>query len=290
MQRRCFMQRDVVHDPERRTDAPVDFFEYIEAHAELPPHVSPLGAAVAVVSSLLERLTRGQAHELIAALPEAVQPLFAHCLEVRESEAGPKRIHAPELLDRVGDRLAIAPSAAELVTVTVFCALQRVLPQEVVANVAHQLPGDLQDLWRAPQPPREPITTDVELRKQVLENIEQSGALPAHVPATAAFSAVMCLLGQRISGGEARHLLLGLPKPLRSIVERCILHEESTLLTFGAEELEAGVADHLHTSLDDAARIVPAVFDAVRRVLTPEEIEHVGCQLPADLREVWMGG
>jgi uncharacterized protein (DUF2267 family) len=277
------MQRDAVHELDR------GMTEYVETHAELPPHVSPLGAAVAVMSSLLERLTRGQAHELVAALPDTVQPLFAHCLEVREGEAGPQHIHAPELLDRVGEQLAIAPAAAELVTITVFRALQRVLPRDVVANVTHQLPGDLQELWRAPQPPSEPITTDVELRKEVLEHIERSGALPAHVPATAAFSAVMCLLGQRISGGEAHNLLLGLPKPLRPIVERCILHKESTILTFGADELEAGVADHLHTTLDDAARIVPAVFEAVRSVLPREEVEHVASQLPADLREVWTG-
>lgn len=270
--------------------APAELLGYIETHAALPAHLSPVAAAVAVTSTLLERLTSGQAHGLIAALPEAVHPLFEHCLAAREDGRPVVHLRCAEFLDRVGDTLQIAPAAAELVTITVFRSLQRLLPPDVIAHVTQQLPRDLQDLWLSPQPPAEPIATDLDLRKAVFEHIERSGALPRNVPASAAFSAVMCLLAQRLSGGESRHLLLGLPHTLRPLVQRCMVHAEESTLTFGADELAAAVADHLHTTNEAAELLIPVVFESVQRALPEEELGHVASQLPVDLRELWSRG
>lgn len=281
----------VPHDQERAsaTDAPAELLGYIETHADLPPHVSPAAAAVTVTAALVDRLTSGQAHGFVVALPSTVQPLFEHCLGVREAGKAVDHIRRPEFLDRVGDILNIAPAAAELVAITVFRALQRLLPPDVTAHVTQQLPRDLQDLWLSPQPPNKPIASDLEVREQVLDAIERSGVLPRNVPASAAFSAVMCLLAQRVSGGEARNLLLGLPHTLRPLVQRCMLHAEDSILTFGVDELTAAVAEHLHTTLEDAARLIPVVFESVRRALPEEELSHVASQLPDDLRALWSG-
>jgi uncharacterized protein (DUF2267 family) len=68
-----------------------------------------------------------------------------------------------------------------------------------------------------------------------------------------------------------------------------MLHEEASILRFSVDELTAAVADHLHTTLDHAARIIPVVFESVRRVLPGEERAHVASQLPSDIRQVWGG-
>jgi uncharacterized protein (DUF2267 family) len=246
-------------------------------------------AAIHTVAALADRLTPGQAHVLVASLPSDLRALFETVGRERE---GRRIDHARlvELVDRVAGELAIAPASAELLIAAVFRALERFLPREVAEHVGDQLPADLRAAWRAPEPDASTseIASDLDLTRQLVADVERSGSLPVRVTAREAFASVLCIFAQRLSGGETRELLLGLPRALRPLVERCMLERREEPTRFGVDELVAGVAQDLGTDLEVAERIVAAVFAAVTRVLPREELEHVASQLPEDLRTLWL--
>jgi len=264
------------------------FLAAIDDDAALPGFVHPNDAAVASTCALLDRLTPGQAHILLSSLPSEVRHLLEGASVGREGRLTLFGGRA-DLLDRVGNELGVAPASAELIVSAVFRAVQQLLPPDVTEHVAQQLPHDLRHLWLSPAPAGgEDITGDLDLLRQVLDDIERSGALPLRVSARDAFSSVMCLFEQRLSGGEARDLLLGLPRTLRPFVERCMLERREEPTTFDLDELTANVGQDLGVELPRAASIIAAVIAAVTRALPREEIDRVASQLPRDIRDVWL--
>ncbi len=264
------------------------FLAAIEDDAVLPPFVRANDAAVVTTRALLDRLTPGQAHVLLTSLPSDVRALLEPASLGREGRPTLVGSRA-ELLDRVGNDLGVAPASAEVIASAVFRALQQLLPADVTAHAAQQLPHDLRHLWLSPAPGApEDITGDLDMLRQVLDDLERSGALPVRLSPREAFSSVMCLFEQRLSGGEARDLLLGLPRTLRPFVERCMLERREEPTMFGADELAANVAQDLGVELAEAEAIVAAVIAAVTRALPREEIDHIASQLPRDLRGIWL--
>ena len=118
-------------------------------------------------------------------------------------------------------------------------------------------------------------------------DLTRRAKLPPHVTPDAAFAAVMCCFARRLSGGETRHLVLGLPASLRALIERCSVHREQPAI-FGRDELVRAISDHLIiTDPDDTERILLEVLRSAKRVLPQETIAEIGSQLPSDLRELW---
>lgn len=89
----------------------------------------------------------------------------------------------------------------------------------------------------------------------------------AGVTSEDAFSAVMCAFSERLSRGQAREVFLGLPEPLRPLVERCMLHRAEPGFVFGREELLRRTGDHLHLDAPRAEAIAHAVLAGLKRVL-----------------------
>lgn len=266
------------------------FFVVVAEEAALPPYLKPEDAAVVTMRAVLDRLTPGQAHALVAALPPNLRAIFDGVAHERE---GRRTAHGGlvELVDRIADDLGVAPVSAELIASAVLRALHDVLPPKVVEHVAQQLPTDLRAAWLAPfraSQAEEEITGDLDLMRRMLEDIERTCSLPLRVTAREAFSSVMCIFAQRLSGGETKELLLGLPRTIRPLVERCMIERSEEPLAFGVDELIASVAQDLGTDLDNAEAIVDAVVAAVTRALPQEEIDHVASQLPSDLRALWL--
>jgi uncharacterized protein (DUF2267 family)/quercetin dioxygenase-like cupin family protein len=264
------------------------FVHHVEAHASLPRHIPAAEAISAVMCTLTERLTAGEAHELLEALPRSVRPLFARCNGHRGRRPVAKLDRA-EFLDRVARHLAVTPAHAELVCAAVFEAVSAELPPKLADDVAHQLPRDLQDLWLSPQPDAlaSPVLTQDDAR-EVLEEINTRIELPAGASPADAFTAVMCALCDRLSGGEARDVLLGLPASVRPLVEQCVVHRGETAAVFDRRQLLRRIGSHLGIDDDHAADLARAVFGAVKRVLPEKEVHDVTSQLPADLVELWL--
>jgi uncharacterized protein (DUF2267 family) len=107
------------------------------------------------------------------------------------------------------------------------------------------------------------------------------------VTAADAFTAVMCVFSRRLSGGEARDLLLSRPQSLRRLVDRCMVHRPEPCDVFDRDELLREVARHLHVDAARAAALVRATFAGVKRPIPTKAVHDVSSQLPMDLRELW---
>lgn len=257
--------------------------------ARLPPDVSVEDAAGAVMGTLAERLTAGEAMKLLDAMPPSLRVMVEPFVQDREGKPTTKLGRAA-FLARVGDRLGVIPAHAEIICESVFQAVRRELPQEIVAHVARGLPRGVAQLWLAVAPvePMAEATLPAEdARRLVVEEIESAVELPRGVHGEDAFSAVMCALSERLSGGEARDLLLGLPHSLRPFVDSCIMHRPEAGRVFGCNELLRRVEDHLHVDASRAEATVHAGLSEVKRVLPEKAVLDVASQLPADLLELW---
>jgi uncharacterized protein (DUF2267 family) len=117
--------------------------------------------------------------------------------------------------------------------------------------------------------------------------VEEEVALPANVTGVDAVSAVVCVLGQRLSGGEAADLVQGLPRSVRDRLLPCPRHRRERPDRFGREGLIERVAAHLKVTAFEGEGITRAVFEVVRRALPGHEVRDVASQLPGDLRALW---
>lgn len=262
--------------------------------ARLPPDLVPEDAIAAVMCALVDRLTAGETHYLFEALPASTRSLFATCVRHRTGQPTMK-LDRVDFLERVAEHLGVTPAHAELVCEAVFDAVRNELPDKLADDIAHQLPRGLQELWlagrRVEPPPAEATLSSEEARRMIEEEIAERVKLPPGVMSSDAFSAVMCTLSQRVSGGEARELVLGLPVSLRGLVDRCARHRAEASEVFGREELLRRVAVHLQLdpSSSETEPIVRAVFHAAKRVLPERATVDLGSQLPVDLRDLWEG-
>jgi uncharacterized protein (DUF2267 family) len=258
--------------------------------ARLPAPLTVEAAVSAVMCALTERLTAGEAYVVLESVPIPISSMFETCVLHREGKPTAK-VDRAELVAKVADHLGVTPAHAELVCSAVFAAIRAELPGEVVMAVAAQLPHGLAELWLGPPISAPDLDVEIppeETRRAIETDLERRAHLPPHVTPAAAFAAVMCTFARRLSGGEARHLLLGLPAPVRSIIERCATHRDEHAEVFGRDELLRTVGDHLMMmSEDDSTRIVHEVLRAAKRLLPQRTIAEVEAQLPVDLLELW---
>jgi uncharacterized protein (DUF2267 family) len=123
---------------------------------------------------------------------------------------------------------------------------------------------------------------------EVGAELEEQGVLPPGVRGTEASSGVLCVLAQRLSGGEARDLVASLPPGLRARVDVCARHRGERGEVFDRAEFLRRVATHLNVTEPQAEAITRAVFAVVRRRLPSKEVQDVASQLPRELRTLWM--
>jgi uncharacterized protein (DUF2267 family) len=119
--------------------------------------------------------------------------------------------------------------------------------------------------------------------------IEAQGVLPPGVRGVDAVSAVLCVLAQRLTGGEAEDVVASLPKGLRPLVEGCVRYPLDRAEAFDRAEFLRRVAARLHVTVPEAEAVTRAVFAAVRPRLPPVEVDDVASQLPRDLKDLWRG-
>jgi uncharacterized protein (DUF2267 family) len=125
------------------------FFGRIEQSRVLPSSISVLDAVSAVLCTLSQRVTAGEARDFVAAMPPDLEALLAPCVLHRDER--PETFGRVEFLRRVADHLRIEPVQAEALARAVFAAMNEELPRGQIDDVESQLPPDLKDLWRPPE-------------------------------------------------------------------------------------------------------------------------------------------
>jgi uncharacterized protein (DUF2267 family) len=255
----------------------------------LPEDVDPEAAVSAVMSVFIGRLTAGEVHQLFAALPESVGALFGQ-REARRERGGPvDKFDRAEFLMRVAGELGVTPAHAEAIATDVLAMIRAELPPRIADGVAAQLPHDLKSLWLSSgivAPPPVPAS-ERGMRHWVEEEIRRRVSRDLVHP-EAALCAVLGIFLQRISGGEAWDVLMGLPEELQPLLESAALDRAEPARVFGRDEFLAAVATRLSIPKDESEGVVRAVFAAIRGVLPVKEVDDVSSELPGELRDLWL--
>lgn len=145
-----------------------------------------------------------------------------------------------------------------------------------------------------PDIPRDPSAEPVKERDEPVDAaafLVELGNSPElrvhHLEARHAASAVFCTLVRRLSLGEDVKLVRALG-PIARMMEPCDIHRgPSHARRMGRDEFLTDVADHLRIPIDQAPRIVMAVFTAIRDRIPEDEVAAVASQLPADLADLF---
>jgi uncharacterized protein (DUF2267 family) len=123
--------------------------------------------------------------------------------------------------------------------------------------------------------------------EDILQDIENQGVLPPEVGAQDAVSAVLCVLGQRISGGEADHLLEKLPPSVQAMVQSCLVQAEKPDIFDGIEFVRRVGA---RLKVDDplvSASISRSVFMAIKKKLPERNKRDLVEQIPDQILGLW---
>lgn len=258
------------------------FVREVECRASALPPVDLDEVISAVMCTLTERLTAGENHRLLSALPPAVRPWFERCVWHRDRKPVGS-LNRAEFLDRIAHHLCVTPAHAELLCTGVFTAIREQLPPKLVENIATQLPHGIEELWLS-----ENATPPVTATREAIER-EIARAMPRlrDVSAEQALDAVLSALFERLSGGEAHALFLSLPEDVRPVVDRSLHDRTEAPEAFGPEEFIARIAGDLECSRGHAEWFARVVFRAVQHALPKKQIEDAGSQLPPALRELW---
>ena len=141
----AFMPADIP-PPNRLT---TELLEDVRRSGAQPPAVHERDAVKAVLCTLCQRLSRGEARDLVLALPPGLRPLIERCALHR---AEPGEVFDREaFVRRVGEHLSITPQQAEALTAAVFAAVKNAISPREVHDISSQLPADLKDLWTGPE-------------------------------------------------------------------------------------------------------------------------------------------
>jgi len=100
--------------------------------------------------------------------------------------------------------------------------------------------------------------------QRFFSHIERSGVLPPNVTAAAAASAVLCVLSQRVSGGQAEELRQAMPGSLRSLFDPCPRRREELAERFDRQEFLRRLAGRLGITPDQAEALARAAFEALQ--------------------------
>ena len=104
-------------------------------------------AAVSVVGALIRRIQPTEARDLEAQLPRRL----VEFLPRPETARGPRRFGRLELLQTVAEDLGVDVTRVEPIIRAVFTTLRNHISEGEAEDVEHNLPADLQALWRLTQ-------------------------------------------------------------------------------------------------------------------------------------------
>ncbi|MBA3540345.1 MAG: DUF2267 domain-containing protein, partial [Deltaproteobacteria bacterium] len=139
-------------EPEQLEDRPVEeptesILHEIELSGVLPIGVSATEAAEAVLCTLSQELTGGEAQDLADRSPLTLRGLLTRC--ARHHGERPQTLDEVTFLGQVAAHLEIEGPTAERITRTVFSALRGRLPPAEVSKLDNRIPRSMRRLWRS---------------------------------------------------------------------------------------------------------------------------------------------
>lgn len=216
----------------------------------------------AVLSTLAEHLSRGEAADVLVRLPPELQP-YLH------TAGSPERFGVAEFVHRVARRDGSDPGTAEKLAAAVFLVLRQAIGEDEFADLSAQLPREYAPLLsgRSVLDPSERMLARIASLNDT--SVEQARRLT---------EAVLETLAQRIAPGDVVDLAARLPVQLHQPLRRGV---ESPDRRMSAREFAARVSDRAGIDVERAVRDIPAVL-AVLRSDMGDEFFDIRVQLPSD--------
>jgi uncharacterized protein (DUF2267 family) len=188
-----------------------DFIETVEQQASVP-HDQAERAARATLQTLAERITPGEAHDLAERLPEELR-------DVLDRDGTVLPLSREDFVWRVHKREDVPFAVAERHVRAVFTALREAVGQDEIADLASELPADLDALlFDRPLPDLgEPFDGPVTVEGFADRVARRTGLDQA--AARRATDAVLERIAEQIAEGEVDDLIARLPAGLRAPLE-----------------------------------------------------------------------
>jgi uncharacterized protein (DUF2267 family) len=260
------------HDARRDTQTDHESFIAIVQEAAGLDSESAERATHAVLETLAERLSAGEARDLAEALPPDIAAWLG-------TNTGAEPFEVDEFLRRIAEREGVDPKTAERHALAVFLALGRSVGPEELHDMASELPKSFAYLL--------PAGHRIEMMpaELFLETVAQRAGLDADGALRAA-NAVLETLAERISGGEVEDLLAQLPPELHEPLRRGDALSNGAARKMSLERFLRHVAEREGVTPAEAREHTRAVFATLREALTPKEWRDVSAQLPDEFAAV----
>jgi uncharacterized protein (DUF2267 family) len=231
-------------------------------------------AARAVLQTLAERISAGQARDLVEWLPPQLAP-WLHTV------TGPEPFDVDEFLRRVAAREGVDVKTAERDAKAVFYALGRLAPKNEIDDLAAELPQDFAALVAE----AEGQFFTVMPAEEFLGRVAERAGLDAN-RARLATDAVLETLAERIAAGEVDDLIAVLPLELHPPLRRGRQEGGENARRMSLEQFVSRVAKREAVSPDEAREHARAVFETLREAIPHKEFLDVTAQLPHEYAAV----
>lgn len=227
-------------------------------------------AARATLMTLAERLSPGQARDLLEQLPAEMKP-WLHTQRAAEG------FDIDEFLCRVAEREGVDVETAERHAHAVFFALGQAVSRDEIADVADELPQDFAPLVAEAQC----RFFDVMPAEDFLAKVAERAGLDAD-EARRATEAVLEALAERIAGGEVDDLIPRLPLALHGPLRRGRAASGGAARRMPLDRFVDRIAELAGVDPLEAREYARAVFATLREAVRDEEYFDVTVQLPPD--------
>jgi len=234
------------------------------------PEDAVVRAVSATLQTLAERLSVGQARDLVVELPPELGPLLF-------TDGPAERFDVDEFLRRVAERTDTDIPAATRAARGVFTALARAASARQFAGVVAELPQDF--LVVLPTGPE--ILPD----EVFVERVAKRAGLDADA-ARSVTQAVLELLAERIAAGEVADLVSRLPVALHEPLKRGGARGGADARAMSRERFLDRLAEREGTTPNEAFVHARAVLTTLREAVD-DEFFDVSAQLGPDYAPLW---
>jgi uncharacterized protein (DUF2267 family) len=236
-------------------------------------------AAMAMLTTLAERITAGRAQELAEDLPERLR------FWLQEARKRPETFHIEEFVRRVAQREEVDAETAARHARAAFLALARVAPAYEIDDLVDALPHEYEPLvGDVARQIREAGEPEVRSFEEFLDRVKRRADLDL-VGAQRAAETVLETLAERLVEGEVEDLQAALPGPFREPLQRGMVHVHGKPRKLSFDEFVDRVAHKEDVSFDEALVHTRAVFSTLAEALPPKELRDILHELPRGYRE-----
>jgi uncharacterized protein (DUF2267 family) len=255
----------------------MDYQQFVELVQRELPYLSREQAdraAQATFQTLAERLSRGQARDLVEQLPGSGPWLFT------QTDAEP--FDYDEFVLRVAKREGVDETTAERHARAVFAALGRAIDPAELRDLIAELPEDFGPLVAEAQGRFDQLMPADEFVRRVAEraglDLDAAGR---------AVEAVLQTLAERLAPGEVDDLNARLHRALHPALKQGRDLQDVATRRMDRAEFLRRVAERTGVPTESAFVLARAVLTTLREALPGEEFWDIAAELPAEYAVLW---